>query len=116
MSGQVAPATPDRRLRRPGIIMYKRTLVKSPKLYIKPDKGVDNKTLYGVLCCMRFLCRESETGGSEDWGSFVNALEDLLHEYSDCVKPSGIGCIEHGWKEKLLDREPLKELWENRNY
>lgn len=81
--------------------LYKRNLVKKPKLYIKQDGGVDNSRLYSVLCCMRYLLKESG-----EWRSFVNALDDLLDEYSDCVKPSGIGCIESGWKDKLLDQEP----------
>ena len=81
--------------------LYKKELVKKPKLYKKQDSGVSPNRLYAVLCCMRFLCKEND-----GWFTFVNALEDLLLEYSDCVKPSGIGCIITGWKEKLLDQEP----------
>lgn len=81
--------------------LYKKNLVKKPLLYKRQDGDVNNTKLYGVLCCMRYLLKE--TG---EWPTFVNALEDLLDEYSDCVKPSGIGCIEHGWKDKLLDQEP----------
>ncbi len=81
--------------------LYNIQILKKPRLYKKDDGQVDNSTLYSVLCCMRYLCRES--GG---WLSFVNALGDLLEEYSDCVYPSEIGCISNGWKEKLLDQEP----------
>ena len=81
--------------------LYNKTLVKKPHLYKRQDINVDNSKLYSVLCCMRYLLKESG-----EWRSFVNALEDLLNEYSDCVKPSGIGCIKNGWKEKLLDQEP----------
>ena len=81
--------------------LYKKNLVKKPLLYKRQDGNVDNSRLYSVLCCMRYLLKESG-----EWSGFVNALEDLLEEYSDCVKPSGIGCIENGWKDKLLDQEP----------
>ncbi len=80
--------------------LYNRTLVKKPLMYKRQDGNVDNSKLYAVLCCMRYLCQESG-----DWGGFVFDLRDLLSDYSDCVKPSGIGCIENGWKEKLLDQE-----------
>lgn len=85
--------------------LYKKNLVKKPLLYRKQDGDVDNSKLYSVLCCMRYLCK-----GSGEWRGFVNALDDLLEEYSDCVKPSGIGCIENGWKDKLLDQEPQNIL------
>ncbi len=91
--------------------LYKVTLAKKPHLYKRQDGGVENTRLYAVLCCMRYLCREGE-----NWGTFVNALEDILHEYADCIKPSGIGCIDHGWKEKLLDQEPIKEMLMKRSY
>ena len=82
--------------------LYNKTLIKKPMLYKKQDGEVNNSKLYSVLCCMRYLLKDSG-----DWHSFVNALNDLLAEYSDCVKPSGIGCINNGWKDKLLDQEPV---------
>lgn len=85
--------------------LYKKTLIKKPSLYTKQDAGVNNSRVYSVFCCMRYLLKE--TG---EWSGFVYALDDLLKEYSDCVKPSGIGCIENGWKEKLLDQEPVIEI------
>lgn len=81
--------------------LYDKTLIKKPLLYKRQDGDVDNSRLYSVLCCMRYLLNESG-----EWRSFVNALDDLLKEYSDCVKPSKIGCISTGWKDKLLDQEP----------
>ena len=80
--------------------LYLKELVKKPLLYKKQDRGVSRDRLFAVLCCMRFLFR-----GEGVWHSFVNSLEDLFDEYSDCVKPSGIGCVDL-WKEKLLDLEP----------
>ena len=85
--------------------LYKKNLIKKPLLYSKQDGGVDNSRVYSVFCCMRYLLKE--TG---EWSTVVNSLADLLEEYDDCVKPSGIGCIENGWKEKLLDQEPANEL------
>lgn len=82
--------------------LYNKTLIKKPRLYKKQDGGVDNTKLYSVLCCMRYLCKESGT-----WHFFVDSLDNLLKEYSDCVKPSGIGCISNRWKDKLLDQEPI---------
>lgn len=91
--------------------LYNKTLIKKPLLYKRQDGDVNNSRLYSVLCCMRYLCKESG-----EWTSFVNALKDLLEEYSDCVKPSGIGCIQDGWADKLLDQEPntvFSELLKN---
>lgn len=85
--------------------LYNKNLVKKPLLYRRQDGEVDNSRLYSVLCCMRYLLKESG-----EWHSFVNAFADLLEEYSDCVKPSRIGCIENGWKDKLLDQEPQRIL------
>ncbi len=87
--------------------LYKKTLMKKPTLYKRQDGDVDNTKLFSVLCCMRYLLKDSG-----EWPGFVNALADLLDEYSDCVEPSGIGCIENDWKNKLLDQEQciLEEL------
>ena len=80
--------------------LYRRTLVKKPMLYRRQDGEVDNTKLFGVLCCMRYLCKESG-----EWLSFVSALRDLMDEYKDCIAPSDIGCLKDGWYDKLRDQE-----------
>lgn len=81
--------------------LYSYQLVKLPKVFYSDDYDIrDNNRLFRVLCCMRYLCKEYE-----DWTSFVGAITDLLDEYKDCVKPTGIGCSGN-WRAKLLDQEP----------
>lgn len=91
--------------------LYSKNLIKSPKLYESDKNGEQYARLYSVLCCMKYLLKESG-----EWPGFVGALADLLNEYTDCVKPSRIGCVETKWKEKLLDQEPrsfIRNLYEN---
>lgn len=82
--------------------LYNKTLIKKPILYKREDGNVNNSHLYGVLCCMRYLCNDNNPDG---WNAFVYALKDLFNEYSACVKPSRIGCTDDHWYEKLLDQQ-----------
>lgn len=81
--------------------LYNKVLVKKPRLYKKQDGGIRNDRLFAVLCCMRYLLKESN-----GWRTFVDSLDNLFKEYAYCVKPQGIGCSDDDWKEKLLDQEP----------
>lgn len=94
--------------------LYKKVLIKKPRLYKKQDGEVNNSYLYSVLICMRYLC-----GNTDKWTDFVESLDKLFAYYSNDIKTSGIGCIEQGWKEKLLGHEyvntPFDDLLKNVN-
>ena len=81
--------------------LYRKTLIKPPTLYKKQERGIDNRRLFSVLCCMRYLLK-----GAPEWRAFVDDLEKLFAAYQDCVNPYAMGFITE-WKNKLLDQEDL---------
>ncbi|MBR2295303.1 MAG: Abi family protein [Clostridiales bacterium] len=80
--------------------LYQRNITKKPMLFHEDAEYKDNNRLYAVLLCMRFICREYG-----DWRSTVGAIADLIKEYEDVVKMSGLG-FSAGWDKRLLNQEP----------
>lgn len=80
--------------------LYQRNFQRLPKVFKPDDFDVeDNNRLFRILCCMRYLLKEYG-----DWPGFVADLQDLLYEYKNIVKPTGLGLTE-GWNNKLIDQD-----------
>lgn len=81
--------------------LYQKNISRLPKVFKPEDSDVDNNNrLFRILCCMRYLLKEYG-----EWPGFVADLKDLMNEYKNIIKPSGLGLTDD-WERKLLDQEP----------